>query len=550
MRNKYLALLAAIMVCMVLHASPVTVQAAFDAPAVNEQLNTGVTPTHIYLSWSDNPKTTQTVTWWTNDTIQKSLVQYREVNKSEDSNKTIEGTTEHFVTAVELHDKPGQMNVHTVNLTGLKPGQTYTYRVGDGRNWSDYSTFTTENPKAESFKVLLFADSQNDKANYQQWHDTLVTAYEKNKDAKFFINLGDMSDQGQDFHFFNNWFDASAGVINKIPQMPVLGNHECREGVVNGIYGDPVYFKKLFKVPNNGPEGMKVTNYSFDYGNAHFVMLDSQILEQYKTPEAQKQAIQAEIEWLDKDLAGSQKTWKFVLYHRSQYYLKTTRTSTYMKAFEPTLDKYHVDAVICGHDHGMCRTWPIKDGQYMSKPADGTIYFTTGRTNLNTKSDINIKVWNAFQFDPQDLPVYQTMEVTSNKATIKTFETSGRLIDVLHIDKKNPDNSTLMVPSGRLEEPRMILFGSPITYGSLPQEKNGTWYVDFKIIVDVMDAKYDKESNTLTFKKPKKTVQLTDAMFLDGKRKLISIDALRSIGFECSHQEKTNFILIERINNG
>lgn len=549
LRNKQVAFCAALIFCIALYLSPVGVQAAFDAPAVNEQLNTGIMPMHVYLSWSADPKTTQTVTWWTNDTVEKSLVQFREINKPEKDNQVSEGTTEHFVTAVELHDKPGQMNVHSATLTGLKPGQTYTYRVGDGQNWSEYSTFTTEDSKTEQFKVLLFADSQNDKANYQQWHDTLVTAYEKNKDAKFFMNLGDMSDQGQDFHFFNNWFDASAGIINKLPQMPVLGNHECREGV-GGIYNTPVYYKKLFKVPHNGPDNFKVTTYSFDYGNAHFVVLDSQILEQYKTPATQARAIQEEIDWLDNDLASTQKPWKFVLYHRSQYYLKTTRTNTYMKAFEPTLDKYHVDVVICGHDHGMSRTWPIKDGQYMANPAAGTIYFTTGRTNLNTKSDINTKVWNAFQFDPQDLPVYQTMEVSSKEMTIKTFETSGRLVDVLHIDKKNPDNSTLMVPSGRLDEPRLILFGSPITYGALPKQANGTWYVDFTILVNVMDAKYDKENSTLTFKKPKETVQLTDGMFLDAKRKMISVDALRSIGFECRHQEKTNFILVERINNG
>jgi len=555
MKIKRLALfMTVISFCLNLCFSPAAVNAAFDVPRVNEQLNTTVIPNHVALSWTDDPKTTQTITWSTSTIVNKGLVQYREIKQEDKYTKNFNaGVAEKFVTAVERNDAPGEMNIFSATLKGLKVGKTYTYRVGDGQNWSEYSTFTTENPALDSFKMLLFADSQNDKADYQVWHDTLFSAYGANKDAKFFVTMGDQSDQGQNFYYFNNWFDAATGVINKIPDMPLMGNHECRDGHAVGkdsVYGDPTYYLKLFKLPNNGPEGYKGKAYSYDYGNAHFTVLDSQIFEQYKTEETREKGIQAQIAWLDKDLSTTDKAWKFVLYHRPQYYLKTIRTSTYMKAFEPTFDKYHVDMVLHGHDHGMARTYPIKNGEYMSKPSEGTVYFVTGRTNLNTKSDISPKVWNAFAFDPQDLPVYQTAEISKTKLIIKTFEQNGRLVDNFVIDKANPDNSTITVPSGKLDEARLVVFGNAITWGAKPvKDKNGSWYVDLSMIASVMDAKYDKEKNTLTYKKPKQTVTLTDDMFKDGVRKMISLDGLRQLGFECIHQEKTNLILVEKISN-
>jgi hypothetical protein len=47
-----------------------------------------------------------------------------------------------------------------VSLTGLKPGTTYVYRVGDGSKWSENMTFTTSQPGADTTRFFVIGDTQ------------------------------------------------------------------------------------------------------------------------------------------------------------------------------------------------------------------------------------------------------------------------------------------------------------------------------------------------------------------------------------------------------
>ena len=78
---------------------------------------------------------------------------------------------------------------------------------------------------ANGFKFLVFGDSQS--SQYSVWQTTLHKAYQANKEAAFFINVGDLVDVGQDYAQWKAWFDAAQGVIDTIPAMPVAGNHEA-----------------------------------------------------------------------------------------------------------------------------------------------------------------------------------------------------------------------------------------------------------------------------------------------------------------------------------
>ena len=50
--------------------------------------------------------------------------------------------------------------VSSVSLTGLKPGTTYVYRVGDGSKWSENMTFTTSQPSADTTRFFVIGDTQ------------------------------------------------------------------------------------------------------------------------------------------------------------------------------------------------------------------------------------------------------------------------------------------------------------------------------------------------------------------------------------------------------
>ncbi|MHB8119809.1 MAG: fibronectin type III domain-containing protein [Methanothrix sp.] len=98
----------------------------------SEPINVNATgaPDHVTLSWTSNPKTTQTVTWRTDTTVNTGFVQYNKRSVAAQVSR--------------LKTDLGDENIYTATLTGLMPGARYYYRVGDGKNWSPRYSFTTE----------------------------------------------------------------------------------------------------------------------------------------------------------------------------------------------------------------------------------------------------------------------------------------------------------------------------------------------------------------------------------------------------------------------
>lgn len=276
MKKKYLSMIIAALIAATSTIAPIySVHAAYDNTTINTNLNSTVKPDHITLTWTKDPKTTQTITWRTSTNVTKGLVQYKNLTTGE--TKTFNATKQDFSTS-STDINTGCMNLFSATLENLTPGTKYSYMVGDGQNWSTENKFKTEASKEDDVKFIVFGDSQSGNAdvpNYAPWNKTVQNAYSKNKDADFMMNVGDLVEKGQDYRHWNNWFNAAKGVIDNLPEMPVQGNHKT----YNAVGWDstkPKYFTNQFKVPMNGPDGFKGQVYSYDYGNVHFVMLDSQ----------------------------------------------------------------------------------------------------------------------------------------------------------------------------------------------------------------------------------------------------------------------------------
>ena len=162
-------------------------------------------------------------------------------------------------------------NIFTSTITGLDPGTTYYYRVGDGTStWSQIASFKTEKANTDQFEFLIFGDSQSGDANktdYNLWHTTATNAYVANPNASFFIEMGDAVEIGQSNAHWNKWFDADKDIISNLTYMPVEGNHECYDLSYNNT--KPTMYIGQFFVPQNGPYN-NAQIYSYDYGNVHF----------------------------------------------------------------------------------------------------------------------------------------------------------------------------------------------------------------------------------------------------------------------------------------
>ena len=132
-----------------------------------------VSPDHIRLSWSQSPQTTQTISWRTDSSISEAQLRLSPVSARQTAQyQLIPALTKSWQTTL------GEISLHSVTLTGLKPGSRYFYQVGDGTNWSSIHQFQTAPAVAGAFKFLVMGDSQS--LNYDVWRASLQQAARTN----------------------------------------------------------------------------------------------------------------------------------------------------------------------------------------------------------------------------------------------------------------------------------------------------------------------------------------------------------------------------------
>jgi acid phosphatase type 7 len=541
----------------------------YDGTQINADLNATSKPDHITLTWSEDPSTTMTITWRTDSSVKSCNVEYRSLVSDSDNMSIASSLQPNAFKTSTLDIANGKMNIFTTTITGLKPGEKYIYKIGNDKNeWTNVHFFTTESSDEKSFnrfKFLLFGDSQSGNGeipDYNNWHTTAHNAYNANKDARFFINVGDLVETGQYYQHWNNWFKAVDGIIDTIPALVVEGNHETVNGM-DGKTGKPEYFVRQFNLFRNGPDSLKGQVYSYDYGKCHFAVLNSQVLEESEDAEGREDAVKEEAllkeqaAWLDKNLAAhNNAVFTFVLFHKPPHSNKGNRPNTFIKKiFCPIFDKYHVDVVFNGHDHASSRTYPIYKDEIKQSPSDGTVYYITGRSGEKYYSDLTRKVWDAAFFDPQDQPDYQTVELDGRKMTIKCFKQDGTLVDVYIIDKDHPEKNTSaneLLPRKFHSVKNSAVIGAglkPVVYGKSAlgssnkiEEVDGEIYIDIQSIAASSNGDYDTAAKTMTIRGTK--YQFRDDM-LDGKGK-VSIDALNSLGLFYRYNAKYFMVFAKR----
>jgi len=143
---------------------------------------------------------------------------------------------------------------------------------------------------------------------------------------------------------------------------PVIGNHELGNKTNMAWLRDQAK-AGIPHLTRRGPPGAEETTYSFEFENSHFIALD----EYYngKTDSLLNNDIpEAAFDWLEKDLAATQKPLIWVMGHvpikalpdmdtgRKRHEGGTlTASPAHMERFLGLLKKYRVRAYICGHTH-------------------------------------------------------------------------------------------------------------------------------------------------------------------------------------------------------
>lgn len=316
--------------------------------------------------------------------------------------------------------------VHTVTLQNLQPGTEYEYRLGCGDKRSEWFRLTTA--QGNKYKVLIFPDSQS--ANYKSWEDVAMPAWQRNQDARFFIAMGDLVDNGEHAYQWNEWFSRIRPMITRIPVAPVLGNHETYTS--DWKVRLPLAYLHYFQLPEGAPEKYKNQFYSFDYGDVHFVVLNNLMREM---EQFQPDMLQEQLAWFRADMEKTKKKWKIVLMHKDvlRYGFLTRKTpraegiSEEGKLLMPLFDQYGVDVVLTAHLHTYRNRGRIYNFARSNK---GPLYILTG-----VAGDVRYpNLWKRHSLDVAMAPQpetnnYLVMEADSDKLKFSCYLPDGTKVD-------------------------------------------------------------------------------------------------------------------------
>lgn len=375
-------------------------------------------PDQIILTWSDDPKTTQTIQWRTSAKIKRGEVLFRK--RSELSSlrpvggraTRVKAETKPLLTPMLLNDPA--VSRHSATLRGLEPDTTYVYTVGDGKNWSEDAEFTTAPAGVKPFSFGYMGDAQN---GLDFWGSLIKTAYRERPDAAFYIMAGDLVNRGADRDDWDSLFHNATGVYDRRTLVPVLGNHEYQGG-------KPTLYLDQFTLMTNGPTTIdKEKAYAFEYSNALFVVLDSNL------PPA------SQTNWLEQVLSSTKATWKFVTYHHPAYSSGPKRDNKSVRdLWTPIFDRYHVDMALQGHDHAYLRTYPMLGQKRAGSTAQGTVYIVSVSGSKYYEQDKR----DYTEFGMTNVSTYQILDiqVSGDRLVYRAYDADGKLRDELVIEKK------------------------------------------------------------------------------------------------------------------
>ena len=276
-------------------------------------------------------------------------------------------------------------------LGGLNLGRRYYYRVrGNGLTLAE-GYAATRQPRGRPIRFVSFGDN-----SYGDISDRAIAYHTYRQNPDFVMNCGDnVYESGTDDEYQRYFFPVynadvagpreGAPLLRSVPFYTVIANHDVQGKDANGheiadfkTNPDALGYYTAMHLPMNGPAAPPyptptmgpvdtiaafrrsagarfpaMANYSFDYGDAHFLCVDSN---RYIDPN--NPALQA---WMSQDLSNTDAVWKFVVYHHPAFNVGLEHYDVqHMRVLSPLLEAHGVDFVLSGHEHNYQRPRPLK----------------------------------------------------------------------------------------------------------------------------------------------------------------------------------------------
>lgn len=401
-------------------------------------------PSTVAVTFGNDAATTRNISWYTKKSVTGTDIQLS-LDKN-DLTATPDGVKIEKKTEAVRREFPGidigligiltyefDVNRHFVTIEGLQPGTTYYYRIGDAEMnfWSEVATIKTAD-NSDSFTFFHVSDSQGgSEKHYDKWSNLVDTAFTMHPDAAFLMHTGDHVDHGDNFKQWKWLFNSASANLMSSVLMPTAGNHEN-----HGEYA----LDDNFILPDVPEQDTTTgTYYSFDYNNAHFIVLNSN--------DDEDNGISAkQIEWMKADAAASDAEWKFVMLHKAPYsngsHYDDSDVIELRKVLSKLMPELGIDMVLQGHDHVYLRTDAMNNNEvvevyemsvdnngktYTAKVnPDGTIYAINGCSGVKyyqTKNpaDTDKLFPRAEKIVDANYPVFASIRIEDNSLYFDSY---------------------------------------------------------------------------------------------------------------------------------
>jgi hypothetical protein len=286
----------------------------------------------------------------------------------------------------------------------------------------------------------------------------------------FWLHVGDMAyGTGRDVEFQSRFFESYEKTLRSSVCWPAMGNHEGYTS--KGITGIGPYYD-AYVLPMRGEAGGVASGteayYAFNFGNIHFICLDSHDLDRKPSGAMAK--------WLKADLEKAKAEWLIAFWHHPPYTKgshdsdKETDLTEMRQHIMPIVESGGVDLVLAGHSHIYERSMlmdgayatptvsenvilddgdgdPNGDGPYRKSeggnPHEGTVQVVTGNAGQTMGRSGSSPVMRKIFLENGSVLV----DVSGDTLTARMINSHGATRDLFSIVKRgNVDHSRLALP--------------------------------------------------------------------------------------------------------
>jgi len=269
-------------------------------------------------------------------------------------------------------------------LAGLAPGSSFAYRVRRSGRPVFQARGSALKPAGVPHRFVAFGDCAAGTAGQR------AVAYRASLARPDYVMItGDvvyMRGRASEYlrHFFPVYNSDAAGpgsgapLLRSIPFVAAAGNHDLIDRDLDRLPDGLAYFYYLAQ-PLNGPpaprqspalvgaEGRRrafleaagpayprMANFSFDYGDVHWAVLDANPYADWTDP--------ALLGWLEADLAAAKRAaWRLAAFHQPGFHSSVAHADDQrMRVLAPVFERHDVSLVLSGHVHNYERSRPLR----------------------------------------------------------------------------------------------------------------------------------------------------------------------------------------------